>query len=429
MEQSIAPPVVPRAPSIPSLQSYLPLMHIDSLPSSGIYRPGELVWANPNDTYPVISVIANRKLVGPELKYELLPLKSPRVPSRTPLVLSQERIRPWLSYTPPNPLLPSLASRKYEVRWESINWQDWTHQDSEIHDASIIASIQIACTIAVPQTSDGLIPYIWVGGEKIWRNGEVRVLTQEVDGQKGMDVLVIKNIAQDTNGTIQLQGNVYCKVLHIQQKDPYPDPPPTGRMMAEASALPCSWYLKYQNVQVNAMETKGRWYPTYILRPIICPPDLANQMFYDIGGLLNGSGDIPSQAGGWRTGVTRDASILGIGYLSNDQPAGWINVDDWYKLFTDDTAQMNELMLVSEPAQIAVRIASLRVYIFRMGNLTENFKSPRRNLKPLERANLARLLSRSLQMWVPSLHHRWRKPWNHKKECNSWMSTVTTGLS
>ncbi|EPS43998.1 hypothetical protein H072_2000 [Dactylellina haptotyla CBS 200.50] len=344
----------PRTSIPPQMQlsSYLTLMQADMNPAYGLYRPGEMVWANPNDTYPVISIIASRKMGGQEPAYELLPLKSPRVASRPPLVLPQSRLRPWLSYTPPDPLQPSIAARKYQVKWAEINWPEWTHQDAELHDASIIASIRIACNIGVTtcasETGENTIPCLWLGAEKIWRNGEVRVMTPEVEGQKGMDVLVIKNIIRDGGDGLFFQGNIYCKVLQHTAKATYPDPPPTPRMMADVTALQCRWHLKYQNVQINAMEIKGRWYPTSILRPIInpaaAPPDTA---YYDVSSLLNNNTDIPNHGGGWRIGSSREEQILGIGHLPSNQPAGWINIEDWTRLYTDDVQQWT---LLTSPA-------------------------------------------------------------------------------
>ncbi|EWC48462.1 hypothetical protein DRE_02231 [Drechslerella stenobrocha 248] len=349
------PPQEPTSAQL-SLSAYTSLMQKDILPTSGLYRPGEMVWANPNDTYPVICVIANRKMIGQELIYELIPLKSPRVANRSALLLSQNRLRPWLSYTPPDPLQPSISGRKYQVQWDEINWQEWTHQDAELHDASIIASIRIACNIgiiaATKETGEGIIPCLWLGAEKIWRNGEVRVMTPEFEGQKGMDVLVIKNITRDTKN-LYLQGNIYSKVLQYQPptNQGFPDPPPTPRMLADAAAMNCSWHLKYQNVQINATEIKGRWYPTSVLRPIINPAaEPPDNSFYDVSGLLNNNTDIPSQSGGWKISMgDRGEHILGVGHLPGNQPAGWINVDDWKRLYTDDSQQLNELT-ASPPA-------------------------------------------------------------------------------
>ncbi|KAK6539707.1 hypothetical protein TWF694_009910 [Orbilia ellipsospora] len=345
-------------PSQMSLSSYMMLMQADLNPALGLYRSGEMVWANPNDTYPVISIVASRKMGGREPMYELVPLKSPRVVSRPPLLLPQSRLRPWLSYTPPDPLQASIASRKYQVKWAEINWTEWTHQDAELHDASIIASICIACNIAVTtcpsETGENVIPCLWLGAEKIWRNGEVRVMTPEVEGQKGMDVLVIKNIVKDAKEVLFFQGNIYCKVLGHMPTAPYPDPPPTPRMMADVAALQCGWHLKYQNVQINAMEIKGRWYPTSILRPIInpaaAPPDSA---YYDVSSLLNNNTDIPNHSGGWLVSTKREDHVLGIGHLPSNQPAGWINIEDWTRLYTDDAQQWALLSSAPVPAPVS----------------------------------------------------------------------------
>ncbi|KAF3918452.1 hypothetical protein ABW21_db0202457 [Orbilia brochopaga] len=346
-------------------------MHADTQPNaSGLYRPGEMVWANPSDTYPVICIIANRKMVGREHMYELIPLKSPRVASRPPFLLAQDRLRPWLSYTPPDPLQPSISSRKYQVRWDEINWQEWNHQDAELHDASIVASIRIACNISIVLAASELgetIVCLWLGAEKIWRNGEVRVMTPEVEGQKGMDVLVIKSIVWEPEGNrIFLQGNIYCKVLHYQPaKQVYPEPAPTPRMLADAVALQCSWNLKYQNVQINVMEIKGRWYPASVLRAVInptaVPPD---NSFYDVSGLLNNNTDIPNNGGGWKISFSdRAQHVLGVGHLPGNQPSGWINPDDWKKLYTDDMKQYAELTAPppppEPPAAKNVRLAPL----------------------------------------------------------------------
>ncbi|KAF3930417.1 hypothetical protein ABW20_dc0100486 [Dactylellina cionopaga] len=132
----------------------------------------------------------------------------------------------------------------------------------------------------------------------------------------------------------------------------YADPPPTPRMIADATALQCRWHTKYQNVQINAMEIKGRWYPTSILRPIInptaAPPDSA---FYDVSGLLNNNTDIPNHSGGWIVKPSREEHVLGIGHLPSNLPAGWINVEDWERLYTDDTEQWN---LLTTPAPVPI---------------------------------------------------------------------------
>ncbi|KAK6335481.1 hypothetical protein TWF696_002255 [Orbilia brochopaga] len=352
------PPPKPMTPGLLPLSTYLTLMQADTQPTAGLYRPGEMVWANPSDTYPVICIVAGRKMVGQELMYELIPLKSPRVASRPPLLLAQNRLRPWLSYTPPDPLQPSISSRKYQVRWDEINWQEWSHQDAELHDASIVASIRIACNIGITLAGSDVgesIACLWLGAEKIWRNGEVRVMTPEIEGQKGMDVLVIKTILWEPEGTkLFFQGNIYCKVLQFQpNKAVYPDPTPTPRMMADAAALQCSWHLKYQNVQINVMEIKGRWYPASVLRAVInptaAPPD---NSFYDVSGLLNNNTDIPNNGGGWKIGFgDREQHVLGIGHLPGNQPSGWINPDDWKRLYTDDTKQYTELTAPPPPPE------------------------------------------------------------------------------
>ncbi|EGX53627.1 hypothetical protein AOL_s00006g85 [Orbilia oligospora ATCC 24927] len=323
----------------------LKLMQADSNPASGLYRPGEMVWANPNDTYPVISIVASRVLAeGAEATYQLVPLKSPRIINRPPFTLPESRLRPWLSYTPPDPLQPSISQRKYQVKWAEINWQEWNRQDAELHDASIIASIRIACNIGITtcatETGEIIIPCLWLGAEKIWRNEEVRVMTPEIEGQKGMDVLVIKDITRDGNNGLFFQGNVYCKILHPLQPQQFPDPPPTPRMQQDAASIGCRWYLKYPNVQINAMEIKGRWYPSSVLRPIINPAaEPPDNTYYDVSVLLNNNTDIPNHSGGWRVSSNREEHVLGIGHLANNQPAGWINIDDWRRLYVDDAKQ------------------------------------------------------------------------------------------
>ncbi|KAK6363747.1 hypothetical protein TWF730_001165 [Orbilia blumenaviensis] len=334
----------------------LKFMQADANPASGLYRAGEMVWANPNDTYPVISIVASKVIAdGTEPTYQLIPLKSPRIINRPPFTLPESRLRPWLSYTPPDPLQSSISQRKYQVKWADISWQEWSHQDAELHDASIIASIRIACNIGITtcatETGENIIPCIWLGAEKIWRNEEVRVITPEVEGQKGVDVLVIKSINRDAGGNPFFQGNIYCKVLHPLAQQQFPDPPPTPRMQQDAASMGCRWHLKYHNIQISAMETKGRWYPSSILRSIINPTaEPPDNTYYDVSVLLNSNADIPSHGGGWRLSSNREEHILGIGHLPNNQPAGWINIDDWKRLYVDDAKQWS---LVTAPPQAA----------------------------------------------------------------------------
>ncbi|KAF8421662.1 transcription-silencing protein Clr2-domain-containing protein [Tirmania nivea] len=356
--------------------------------SMDIYRRGECVWfqASPDDR-------SNWSL-GTILGKESAPMSPSTQAGYTIQILSSllskpsahrhvthDRIRPWLAWTAPLPQQPSL--RLPEVRFETINWEQYRFSANVEVDASIVVAKEVEGTFCpldqLPASGPNNERYytgLWFGAEKIWVGEGVRLKPRfshppppPPQGQSNQvvilrdEVLVVtcifERLGQATPGhtNIFLQGDIYLlQPARMLPSDAALMPPPQqflpDRMRKDAinrnnisigSGLYSTWEIVVAGVTVPMEDVKGRWYESSVLMKDLVAGGEAAYIealkmggVSDLGNLLNQMGGMEGfgvgGGRGWeRVGRREDAFRGGVpkgrlahvdGWMSGQQGGG-----------------------------------------------------------------------------------------------------------
>jgi len=242
-----------------------------------------------------------------------------------------------------------MLGAKGEVAWKFVDWSKYPQSATEISDASVLAGREISRSVSFIADSAGRLAGIWLGAEKVWKGGEVRVTT---DPKITTDVMVIRDIIVNFRsgaGEIYFTGNTYFR-SKVAYNEAYPLPQPTERMLNDAASLATSWIPRIVNARVSLAEVRGRWYPTSLLRPVLVPGITSGPGYEDISTLLNTANDGPRGLGGWKIEPQRLDAVSGkgeqFGGMGGD--AGWLP-NHWKESVNEEVGSPTGLTRVQPP--------------------------------------------------------------------------------
>jgi Transcription-silencing protein, cryptic loci regulator Clr2/Transcription-silencing protein Clr2 len=267
------------------------------------FRNGEMVWFQREGGTWGLGVIVRRWLskdrpTPSNRSYMIQPLSYPNDFQIQRVIDSENELRPWLAWSPPEFMNPQFQTRNQ--KFDTVNWTGLTngrygHNDKLI-DASIMAAraIESSYTLFDPvktinqDTSQCTRQWngIFFGSEKIWSGDPVRL-----KGGGPEDVLVISLILERTTsgnyngipvGTtkIFLIGDHWTIVEYPSRKhlpQPLPNIPPRMRddlayrntVSASFNGPQLYWKLVTKMSNLEISQIRGRWYESSMLLPIL----------------------------------------------------------------------------------------------------------------------------------------------------------------
>ncbi|KAL8731615.1 MAG: hypothetical protein Q9166_003303 [cf. Caloplaca sp. 2 TL-2023] len=293
-----------------------------------LFRPGEVAWFNRGNAWG-LSVILKRTLARDlqnpnrdRAKYLVQPLSHPLHHPPTKIIESEEGLRPWLAWSPPNPTHPGLASASgltyHTIDWKGVTLGRYGQGDAEV-DGSIFAAkaVDNSFSLFLPlanntvTTGERIYNGLYLGGEKIWTGEPVRLRIGS-----GQDIMVIHSIIErlkpgstsTSSATIVLVGDIYkFSTLSLQ---PGVEPPDSRHLplrlrqdmeYRNRATIPIKrtmsfWKLAQAQARLAITDVKGRWYESSALLPILrgrddFSQDLTRGEIGDAGQWMNARGD------------------------------------------------------------------------------------------------------------------------------------------
>ncbi|KAL8712989.1 MAG: hypothetical protein Q9220_002849 [cf. Caloplaca sp. 1 TL-2023] len=305
----------------------------DSQWNKYLFRPGELAWFNRGNAWG-LSVILKRTLTRDShntdhAKYLVQPLSHPFHHPPTKIIESEEALRPWLAWSPPNPTHQGLAAA-VTLTYSTIDWKSvisgrYGAGDPEV-DGSIFAAkaVDDSFTLFEPlanntvTTGERIYNGLYLGGEKIWTGEPVRLRPGS-----GQDIMVVHSIIErlrqnstsTASASIQLVGDIYrFSTLQLQ---PGVEPPDNRHLplrlrqdmeFRNRATIPTKrtlshWKIIQAAARLPMTDIKGRWYESSALLPVLkgvvdFNKDLSRGEIGDAGMWMNARGDCNTASSG-----------------------------------------------------------------------------------------------------------------------------------
>ncbi|MCJ1416102.1 hypothetical protein MMC32_002437 [Xylographa parallela] len=372
------PPMIPpaaQAPAAvpPALLTPTPLaaprnfeQAVDAQCNKFLYRPGEIVWFNRGSAWG-LAVITMRSLFKDQRhqdrpEYTVQPLSHPYSHPPALSIAQEDKLRPWLAWSAPDPTHQTLANKglTYDlVDWRAVLQRLYGPGDAEV-DGSIFAAKMIDSTYtpfertsARTTVSDTQYNGVYCGGEKLWHGEAIRLRTGS-----GKDIMIVHHIVEKSSQTPKgamssemfVVGDIYSfQTVNYNPKQPMPgnsflpvrvqeDLNYRNRITIAHKSQISFWKLVQSQARLGLGEVKGRWYESRILLPILKgQADFAQSVskgeIADVGTMLNGRGDATNSAN--KLGVKKNdrleafgaslpqGTIIGARRAVNPQPLGF----------------------------------------------------------------------------------------------------------
>ncbi|MCJ1399710.1 hypothetical protein MMC11_002912 [Xylographa trunciseda] len=340
------PAVVP-----PALLSPTPLaaprnfdQAVDAQCNKFLYRPGEIVWFNRGSAWG-LAVITMRSLFKDQRhqdrpEYTVQPLSHPFAHPPALSIAQEEKLRPWLAWSAPDPTHQTLANKglTYDlVDWRAVLQRLYGPGDAEV-DGSIFAAKMIDNTYtpfertsARTTVSDTQYNGVYCGGEKVWQGEAIRLRTGS-----GKDIMIVHHIVEKSSQTPKgamssemfVIGDIYTfQTINYNPKQPMPgnsflpvrvqeDLNYRNRITIAHKSQISFWKLVQSQARLGLGEVKGRWYESRILLPILkgqadFAQSLSKGEIADVGTMLNGRGDATNSAN--KLGVKKNDRLEAFG--------------------------------------------------------------------------------------------------------------------
>ena len=349
---SMVPPIT-QAPAAapPALLSPTPLaaprnfdQAVDAQCNKFLYRPGEIVWFNRGSAWG-LAVITMRSLFKDQRhqdrpEYTVQPLSHPFAHPPALSIAQEEKLRPWLAWSAPDPTHQTLANKglTYDlVDWRAVLQRLYGPGDAEV-DGSIFAAKMIDGTYtpfertsARTTVSDTQYNGVYCGGEKIWHGEAIRLRTGS-----GKDIMIVHHIVEKSSQTPKgamssemfVIGDIYSfQTINYNPKQPMPgnsflpmrvqeDLNYRNRITIANKSQISFWKLVQSQARLGLGEVKGRWYESRVLLPILKGhADFAQSVskgeIADVGTMLNGRGDATNSAN--KLGVKKNDRLEAFG--------------------------------------------------------------------------------------------------------------------
>ncbi|MCJ1283250.1 hypothetical protein MMC26_002578 [Xylographa opegraphella] len=307
---------------------------VDAQCNKFLYRPGEIVWFNRGSAWG-LAVITMRSLFKDQRhqdrpEYTVQPLSHPFAHPPALSIAQEDKLRPWLAWSAPDPTHQTLANKglTYDmVDWRAVLQRLYGPGDAEV-DGSIFAAKMIDSTYtpfertsARTTVSDTQYNGVYCGGEKLWHGEAIRLRTGS-----GKDIMIVHHIVEKSSQTPKgamssemfVIGDIYSfQTVNYNPKQPMPgnsflpvrvqeDLNYRNRITIAHKSQISFWKLVQSQARLGLGEVKGRWYESRILLPILkgqadFAQSLSKGEIADVGTMLNGRGD-----------ATHSANKLGI---------------------------------------------------------------------------------------------------------------------
>ncbi|MCJ1391543.1 hypothetical protein MMC18_004407 [Xylographa bjoerkii] len=346
-------PPVAQAPAAapPALLSPTPLaaprnfeQAVDAQCNKFLYRPGEIVWFNRGSAWG-LAVITTRSLFKDQRhqdrpEYTVQPLSHPFAHPPALSIAQEEKLRPWLAWSAPDPTHQTLANKglTYDlVDWRAVLQRLYGPGDAEV-DGSIFAAKMIDSTYtpfertsARTTVSDTQYNGVYCGGEKLWHGEAIRLRTGS-----GKDIMIVHHIVEKSSQTPKgamssemfVIGDIYSfQTINYNPKQPMPgnsflpvrvqeDLNYRNRITIAHKSQISFWKLVQSQARLGLGEVKGRWYESRVLLPILkgqadFAQSLSKGEIADVGTMLNGRGDATNSAN--KLGVKKNDRLEAFG--------------------------------------------------------------------------------------------------------------------
>lgn len=322
------PPALLSPTPLPAMRSYD--QAVDAQCNKFLYRPGEVVWFNRGTAWG-LAVITVRQLFKDQRhqdrpQYTVQPLSHPFAHPRTMTMSQEEMLRPWLAWSAPDPTHETLINKglTYDsVDWKAVLQRRYGPGDAEV-DGSIFAAKAIdgyytpfeRLTSARTTVSDTQYNGVYCGGEKIWLGEAIRLRTGS-----GKDIMILHHLVERSSQTAKgamssdmfIVGDIYSfQTVTYNPQQPIPantflpvrlqeDLNYRNRITIANRSQISYWKLVQSQARLGLGETKGRWYESRILLPILKGQadfalSLSKGEIADVGSMLNGRGDATNSA-------------------------------------------------------------------------------------------------------------------------------------
>ncbi|MBE3050215.1 hypothetical protein IMZ48_48505 [Candidatus Bathyarchaeota archaeon] len=277
---------IPQATTVPA--------PIPGLGQSLLYRTGELVWFTngPSWRLGLIAQSANGM-------HQVVPLGHSYF--RQPLVGKNDgELRPFQAFTVPPVSIPAFKGCTYDVvGWETVlknlsPEQAKVHRDSVLLDASKLAAQKIDMCYSLfgklsQKGSDSFYQGVFLGAERIEVGDTLRVipptwLTTEGTIYFGLYEIKSKQ-SEDSPGRAVSFGGMFYELLEGEKAKTtsLPDNALPRALREEsiwrksvAPTQPLSWSSPGGSTSLEESQIKGRFYPTFLLAPILDPKKFAS---------------------------------------------------------------------------------------------------------------------------------------------------------
>lgn len=256
-----------------------------------IYRPGELAWFNKGTAWG-LAVICRRQMQGQTPRYLLQPLSNPLQLQQTQ-VRGHDMMRPWLAWSVPGTTHAKLNSMTFDqVPWERVvkgEFREPGRPGDAVVDGSILAakaadsSYSLFERLNIPTpANEQQYSGMFMGGEKVWINEPVRLVSPPGSGPDEYFVLIIDKLIERTTGTtssLTIVGDVY-KFITMPASD-RTGQTTTKQNLPERMLADITWrnqiaetakrnaFFEWRLVEPAARKTlkdiRGRWYESACL--------------------------------------------------------------------------------------------------------------------------------------------------------------------
>ncbi|KAI0117694.1 hypothetical protein GGR51DRAFT_263150 [Nemania sp. FL0031] len=309
--QPVAPYQAPEAALSTSQRPY-PIAH----DHDALFRSGEAVWYKNNNSWRVGMILTS----SPSLS--IIPFGHPLYPTQ-PVIKEEADIRPFLAFSIPliSPALQEFQGQALvNINWQALQDRFGTNVDATRREGLAIEATKLAAT-RVDQSYSTFNPIqeaaqhydafggIFLGAEKICVGEAVRIkLPREQQEQLSEPVTVVvkRILVKREGGALVFEGSLWkLHPLPLSQQPRAANQAQLPRTMLREKEFRdnvfrdrgwcVEWELVNQNLTLDELSIRGRFYETGRLTPILNPVKyqdmLQRQQIDDIQTLLNNRGD------------------------------------------------------------------------------------------------------------------------------------------